>query len=87
MIGEDLGCPADDVRHQRCLAEARRGGDDQVAFLRVRYTTRAHTLVVSNVRPEHIPEPRLRSRFLDAGLCQAAPNAADDYHQRIVSRR
>jgi DNA replication protein DnaC len=47
-----------------------------------RYTTRAHTLVVSNVRPADIPEPRLRSRFLDGGLCQVVPNAAADYRQR-----
>jgi DNA replication protein DnaC len=46
-----------------------------------RYTTRAHTLVVSNVQPDDIPEPRLRSRFLDAGLCQVVPNAASDYRQ------
>jgi len=46
-----------------------------------RYTTRAHTLVVSNVRPDDIPEPRLRSRFLDADLCQVVPNGAGDFRQ------
>lgn len=46
-----------------------------------RYTTRAHTLLVSNVQPDDIPEPRLRSRFLDAGLCQVVPNGAGDYRQ------
>jgi len=50
-----------------------------------RYTTRAHTLVVSNVRPDDIPEPRLRSRFLDGGLCQVVPNGADD-HRKCKSR-
>jgi len=39
-----------------------------------RYTARAHTLVVSNVRPEEVPEPRLRSRFLDIAVCQVVPN-------------
>ena len=29
-----------------------------------RYTARAHTLMVSNVRPEEVPEAGLRSRFL-----------------------
>jgi len=47
-----------------------------------RYTTRAHTLVVSNVQPDDIPEPRLRSRFLDGGLCLVVPNGAGDYRQR-----
>ncbi|MBE9507741.1 MAG: ATP-binding protein [Chloroflexi bacterium] len=47
-----------------------------------RYTTRAHTLVVSNVQPDNIPKPRLRSRFLDGGLCQVVPNGAGDYSQR-----
>jgi len=46
-----------------------------------RYTTRAHTLVVSNVQPDDIPESRLRSRFLDSGLCQVVPKAAGDYRQ------
>ena len=46
-----------------------------------RYTTRAHTLVVSNVKPGDIPEPRLRSRLLDGSLCQVVPNAASDYRQ------
>jgi DNA replication protein DnaC len=47
-----------------------------------RYTTRAHMLVVSNVRPDDIPELRLRSRFLDGGVCQVVPNGASDYRQR-----
>ncbi len=143
MIGEGLGCPADEARHQRCLAEARRGGDDQVAPLRVldkvglfgpvpprgprtaayglpaagrrprarervpwlvvddlgterptdwaaevlfrvfnvRYTARAHTLVVSNVQPEEMPGPRLRSRFLDVAVCQVVSNSGEDYRQ------
>jgi chromosomal replication initiation ATPase DnaA len=46
-----------------------------------RHTSRAHTLVVSNVRPDDIPEPRLRSRFLDGGLCQVVPNGAGDYRK------
>jgi DNA replication protein DnaC len=50
--------------------------------LNARYATRAHTLLVSNVRPEDVPEPRLRSRFLDAALCRVVPNAAADYRQR-----
>jgi hypothetical protein len=45
----------------------------------VRYTARAHTLVVSNVRPEEMSEPRLRSRFLDVGVCQVVPNGGEDY--------
>jgi DNA replication protein DnaC len=47
----------------------------------VRYAARAHTLVVSNVRPEEVPEPRLRSRFLDVAVCQVVPNGAKDYRQ------
>jgi hypothetical protein len=39
-----------------------------------RYTAGAHTLVVSNVRPEEVPEPRLRSRFLGVAVCQVVPN-------------
>ncbi len=39
-----------------------------------RYTARAYTLVVSNVRPEEVPEPRLRSRFPDIAVCQVVPN-------------
>jgi DNA replication protein DnaC len=46
-----------------------------------RYTNRAHTLVVSNIQPDDNPEPRLRSRFLDTGLCQVVPNSAGDYRQ------
>lgn len=51
-----------------------------------RYTTRAHTLVVSNVRPDDIPEPRLRSRFFDGGLCLVVPNGANDYRQHKSDR-
>jgi hypothetical protein len=47
----------------------------------VRYTARAHTLVVSNLRPEEVPEPRLRSRFLDVAVCQVVPNGAEDYRR------
>ena len=47
-----------------------------------RYTTRTYTLLVSNVQPDDILEPRLRSRFLDANLCQVVPNSAGDYRQR-----
>lgn len=47
-----------------------------------RYTTKAHTMVVSNVRTYNIPEARLRSRFLDAGLCHVVPNSAGDYRRR-----
>ena len=47
----------------------------------VRYTARAHTLVVSNVRPEEVPDPRLRSRFLDVAVCQVVPNGGRDYRQ------
>jgi hypothetical protein len=47
----------------------------------VRHTARAHTLVVSNVRPEEVPEPRLRSRFLNVAVCQVIPNGAKDYRQ------
>jgi chromosomal replication initiation ATPase DnaA len=47
----------------------------------VRYTARAHTLVVSNVWPEEVPEPRLRSRFLDVAVCQVVPNGGEDYRQ------
>ncbi|MDY7075663.1 MAG: ATP-binding protein [Chloroflexota bacterium] len=46
-----------------------------------RYTARARTLVVSNVRPDDISEPRLRSRFLDIAMCHVVPNSADDYRQ------
>ncbi|MBE9507848.1 MAG: hypothetical protein IMY86_07335, partial [Chloroflexi bacterium] len=49
--------------------------------LNVRYTARAHTPVVSNVRLEDIPEPRLRSRFLDVAVSQMVPNSDDDYHR------
>jgi hypothetical protein len=45
----------------------------------VRYTARVRTLVVSNVRPEEVPEPRLCSRFLDVAVCQVVPNSASDY--------
>jgi hypothetical protein len=31
----------------------------------MRYTARAHTLVASNVRPEEVPEPRLRREGFD----------------------
>jgi len=41
-----------------------------------RYVARAHTLVASNVRPEDLAEPRLRSRFLDVAVCQGCPMAA-----------
>jgi hypothetical protein len=47
----------------------------------VRYTARAHTLVVSKVRPEEMPEPRLRSWFLDVAVCQVVPSGGDDYRQ------
>lgn len=47
----------------------------------VRYTARSHTLVVSNVQPEEVPEPRLRSRFLDVAVCQVVPNSGEDYRQ------
>ena len=43
---------------------------------------RAPTFVVSNVCPDDIAEARLRSRFLDSGLCQVVPNGAEDYRQR-----
>ncbi len=46
-----------------------------------RYIARAHTLVVSNVRPDDISEPRLRSRFLDVAVCHVVPNSAGDYRQ------
>ena len=46
-----------------------------------RYVARAHTLVASNVRPEDLAEPRLRSRFLDVAVCQVVPNGSDDYRQ------
>jgi DNA replication protein DnaC len=46
-----------------------------------RYTARAHTLVVSNVRPEEVPDPRLRSRFLDVAVCQVVPNGGEDYRR------
>lgn len=51
-------------------------------ILNARYTTRAHTLVVSNVQLDDVPEPRLRSRFLDGSLCQVVPSGAGDYRQR-----
>jgi len=51
-----------------------------------RYVAQAHTLVVSNVRPDDIPEPRLRSRFLDAGLCQVVPNSAPDFRLHKARR-
>jgi hypothetical protein len=47
----------------------------------VRYTARAHTLVVSNVRPEVVLEPMLRSRFLGVAVCCVMPNSASDYRQ------
>jgi DNA replication protein DnaC len=47
-----------------------------------RYSTCIPTLVVSNVCPDDIAELRLRSRFLDTGLCQVVPNGAEDYRQR-----
>jgi len=40
-----------------------------------RYVARAHTLVASNVRPEDVAEPRLRSRFLDVAVCHRVPNS------------
>jgi len=46
-----------------------------------RYTARAHTLVVSNVRPEEVSEPRLSSRFLDGAVCQVVPNSEEDYRR------
>ena len=46
-----------------------------------RYVARAHTLVASNVRPEDLAEPRLRSRFLDVTVCHRVPNGDDDYRQ------
>ena len=52
-----------------------------------RYTNRAHTLVVSNVHPGDIPEPRLRSRFLDADICQVVSNGAAYYRQWKVGPR
>jgi DNA replication protein DnaC len=45
------------------------------------YTARAHTLVVSNVRPEEVPEARLSSRFLDVAVCQVVPNGGEDYRR------
>ena len=45
------------------------------------YAARAHTLVASNVRPEDLAEPRLRSRFLDVAVCHRVPNSGDDYRQ------
>ena len=47
-----------------------------------RYSTCIPTLVVSNICPDDIAERRLRSRFLDTGLCQVVPNGAEDYRQR-----
>jgi len=38
--------------------------------------------VVSNIRPDDIPEPRLRSRFLDTGVCQVVPNSGPDLRLR-----
>jgi len=46
-----------------------------------RYIARAHTLVASNVRPEDLAEPRLRSRFLDAAVCQVVPSGSEDYRR------
>jgi hypothetical protein len=46
-----------------------------------RYTARACTLVVSNVQPEEVPEPRLRARFLDVAVCQVVPTGGEDYRQ------
>jgi hypothetical protein len=46
-----------------------------------RYASRAPTFVVSNVSPDDVAEARLRSRFLDSGLCQVVPNGAEDYRQ------
>jgi DNA replication protein DnaC len=46
-----------------------------------RYASRAPTFVVSNVCPDDVAEARLRSRFLDSGLCQVVPNGAEDYRQ------
>ncbi len=51
-------------------------------ILNARYSTCIPTLVVSNVCPDDIIERRLRSRFLDTGLCQVVPNGAEDYRQR-----
>jgi len=50
-----------------------------------RYTARAHTLVVSNVQPEEVPEVRLRSRFLDDAVCQVVPNGGEDYRRHRES--
>jgi DNA replication protein DnaC len=50
-------------------------------ILNARYVARAHTLVASNVRPEDLAEPRLRSRFLDVAVCHRVPNGSDDYRQ------
>ena len=47
-----------------------------------RYVVQAHTLVISNIRPDDISEPRLRSRFLDAGVCQVVPNSGPDFRLR-----
>jgi len=46
-----------------------------------RYVAKAHALVASNVRPEDLAEPRLRSRFLDVAVCHRVPNGGDDYRQ------
>ena len=46
-----------------------------------RYVARAHALVASNVRPEDLAEPRLRSRFLDVAVCHRVPNSGDNYRQ------
>jgi DNA replication protein DnaC len=51
-------------------------------ILNARYSTCIPTLVVSNVCPDDIAERRLRSHFLDTGLCQVVPNGAEDYRQR-----
>ena len=50
----------------------------------------AHTLVARKVRPEEVPDPRLRSRFLDVAVCHVVPNGAGDYRQwegRVRARR
>jgi DNA replication protein DnaC len=56
---------------------------DEVLFriFNARHVARAHTLVASNVRPEDLAEPGLRSRFLDVALCHRVPNGGDDYRQ------
>jgi hypothetical protein len=86
-VDEDLSrarrlLPGDDLRHitwggwQMLYAV-------EVLFhvFNVRYTARGYTLVVSNLRPEEVLEPRLRPRFLDVAVCQVVPNSGEDYRQ------